>query len=156
MRIGFLLALFALCLSSCSAKSNLKSAITGMKKSAQSVQASAPVESAGLQLPQSMKLLVGAGGIYAAFLYYGTLQEDVFRYKAADGTMFKAAWFLQFLGTNCSYVFFSSRYPNILFHPRSFLTSHFLLCLSYVHRGPRERHYRWRGHAARRPHLGPA
>ncbi|KAJ1419191.1 UAA transporter [Ochromonadaceae sp. CCMP2298] len=63
-----------------------------------SVQASVPTEKeAGLQLPQSMKLLVGAGGIYAAFLYYGTLQEDVFRYKAADGAMFKAAWFLQFL-----------------------------------------------------------
>ena len=51
-----------------------------------------------VQLPQAAKLLIGAGGIYAAFLYYGTLQEDVFHYKAADGSMFKAAWFLQFLG----------------------------------------------------------
>jgi hypothetical protein len=45
-----------------------------------------------------MKLVMGAGGIYAAFLYYGTLQEDVFHYKAADGSAFKAAWFLQALG----------------------------------------------------------
>lgn len=48
-------------------------------------------------LPDAIKLLIGAGGIYAAFLYYGSLQEDVFRYKAADGTSFKQAWFLQVL-----------------------------------------------------------
>lgn len=52
---------------------------------------------AAVGLPQPVKLLIGAGGIYAAFLYYGTLQEDVFHYKAADGSGFKAAWFLQFL-----------------------------------------------------------
>eukprot|EP01032_Pedospumella_encystans_P018039 gene18039-20549_t len=52
---------------------------------------------APIQIPQSAKLIIGAGGIYAAFLYYGTLQEDVFHYKAADGSKFKAAWFLQFL-----------------------------------------------------------
>lgn len=49
-------------------------------------------------IPKSLKLIFGAGGIYAAFLYYGTLQEDVFHYTASDGTMFKAAWFLQALG----------------------------------------------------------
>jgi len=48
-------------------------------------------------LPSAVKLLIGAGGIYAAFLYYGSLQEDVFRYTAADGTQFKQAWFLQVL-----------------------------------------------------------
>lgn len=48
-------------------------------------------------LPDSMKLLIGAGGIYAAFLYYGSLQEDVFRFVAEDGTGFKQAWFLQVL-----------------------------------------------------------
>ena len=52
-------------------------------------------ESAGL--PSAVKLLIGAGGIYAAFLYYGSLQEDVFRYTAEDGTQFKQAWFLQVL-----------------------------------------------------------
>lgn len=50
-------------------------------------------------LPDAVKLIIGAGGIYAAFLYYGTLQEDVFHYVAADGSKFKAAWFLQTLGT---------------------------------------------------------
>jgi len=52
-------------------------------------------ESAGLPAP--VKLLIGAGGIYAAFLYYGSLQEDVFRYTAEDGSQFKQAWFLQVL-----------------------------------------------------------
>ena len=28
---------------------------------------------------------LGVGGIYASFMYYGLLQEDVFRYAAADG-----------------------------------------------------------------------
>jgi len=48
-------------------------------------------------LSDGIKLLIGAGGIYAAFLYYGSLQEDVFRYTAADETKFTQAWFLQVL-----------------------------------------------------------
>lgn len=48
-------------------------------------------------LSDSLKLIIGAGGIYGAFLYYGSLQEDVFRYTAEDGTQFKQAWFLQVL-----------------------------------------------------------
>lgn len=48
-------------------------------------------------LPSAVKLLIGAGGIYGAFLYYGSLQEDVFRYVAEDGAAFKQAWFLQVL-----------------------------------------------------------
>jgi UDP-galactose transporter B1 len=48
-------------------------------------------------LPDSIKLLIGAGGIYGAFLYYGSLQEDVFRFVASDGAAFKQAWFLQVL-----------------------------------------------------------
>lgn len=48
-------------------------------------------------LPDSVKLLIGAGGIYGAFLYYGSLQEDVFRFVAPDGNSFKQAWFLQVL-----------------------------------------------------------
>ena len=45
----------------------------------------------------ALRLVFGAGGIYAAFLFYGSLQEDVFRYEAADGAKFDHAWFLQFL-----------------------------------------------------------
>jgi len=48
-------------------------------------------------LPDGVKLLIGAGGIYAAFLYYGSLQEDVFAFKAPDDTQFRQAWFLQVL-----------------------------------------------------------
>mmetsp|Transcript_20395 Transcript_20395/g.31485 ORF Transcript_20395/g.31485 Transcript_20395/m.31485 type:complete len:420 (+) Transcript_20395:87-1346(+) len=46
---------------------------------------------------KAMQLLIGIGGIYAAFLYYGSLQEDVFRFKDSDGETFQFAWFLQFL-----------------------------------------------------------
>ena len=55
----------------------------------------ATTTSAGM--PDALKLLIGAGGIYGAFLYYGSLQEDVFRYVSADETSFKQAWFLQVL-----------------------------------------------------------
>lgn len=48
-------------------------------------------------LSDGVKLLIGAGGIYGAFLYYGSLQEDVFRFVATDGAAFKQAWFLQVL-----------------------------------------------------------
>lgn len=46
---------------------------------------------------QALQLLFGAGGIYAAFLYYGSLQEDVFRYESEDGLKFTMAWYLQVL-----------------------------------------------------------
>jgi solute carrier family 35 (UDP-galactose transporter), member B1 len=45
----------------------------------------------------ALKLLIGAGGIYAAFLYYGNLQEDVFLFQTKDGVKFTQAWFLQVL-----------------------------------------------------------
>jgi len=48
-------------------------------------------------LPDFVKLVIGAGGIFGAYLYYGSLQEDVFRYVAKDGNSFKQAWFLQVL-----------------------------------------------------------
>jgi len=51
---------------------------------------------------ETAKLLFGAGGIYAAFLYYGSLQEDVFRYKSATGAKFKEVWFLQVLEALCN------------------------------------------------------
>lgn len=92
MRIGSLVTiLLALCAQfCCGSKSALVAPKTGMKASIE--------QKTSFQLPQPAKLIIGAGGIYAAFLYYGTLQEDVFHYKAADGSKFKAAWFLQFLG----------------------------------------------------------
>ena len=49
-------------------------------------------------MPDAVKLMIGAGGIYGAFMYYGTLQEDIFSYKGVDGSKFKAVWLLQALG----------------------------------------------------------
>mmetsp|Transcript_121570 Transcript_121570/g.344488 ORF Transcript_121570/g.344488 Transcript_121570/m.344488 type:complete len:363 (+) Transcript_121570:57-1145(+) len=40
-------------------------------------------------------LMFGATGIYAAFLYCGNLNEDVFAYRAPDGARFRQPWFLQ-------------------------------------------------------------
>lgn len=44
-----------------------------------------------------VQLLIGVGGIYTAFLYYGSLQEDVLAFKSADGQKFTYSWFLQVL-----------------------------------------------------------
>ena len=71
------------------------SAKTSFKKHAE-VVAAAPVVSSST-LPEGMKLVIGAGGIYAAFLYYGAMQEEVFSFEGKDGAKFKAAWFLQVL-----------------------------------------------------------
>lgn len=44
-----------------------------------------------------LKLLIGVGGIYGAFMKYGLLQEAVFKYKSNDGTKFDQVWFLMVL-----------------------------------------------------------
>lgn len=44
-----------------------------------------------------LQLLIGTGGIYAAFLYYGSLQEDVLTFKSPSGEKFVYSWFLQVL-----------------------------------------------------------
>jgi UDP-galactose transporter B1 len=45
----------------------------------------------------ALKFLFGAGGIWCAYLYYGSLQEDVFLFTSESGDKFTQAWFLQFL-----------------------------------------------------------
>ena len=42
-----------------------------------------------VEMPAAVKLMFGAGGIYAAFMYYGVLLEDIFLYEASDGDKFK-------------------------------------------------------------------
>lgn len=41
------------------------------------------------------KLAFAACGVYCCYLYYGSLQEDVFRYVAPDGSRFVFSWTLQ-------------------------------------------------------------
>ena len=48
-------------------------------------------------LPAPVKLCIGVGGIYGAFMYYGVLQEAVFLYRSADGGQFKQVRFLMAL-----------------------------------------------------------
>jgi len=40
-------------------------------------------------------LVFGAAGIYAAFAYYGVLQEEVFTFEDKEGNAFTYGWFLQ-------------------------------------------------------------
>jgi len=51
------------------------------------------------EFSDATKIFIGAGGIYTAFIYYGSLQEDVFLYKAEDGRAFTYTWFLTVLET---------------------------------------------------------
>ncbi len=44
------------------------------------------------QSGKALKLIVGVAGIYAAFLYYGTLQEDVFHFVGAGITFIHNRW----------------------------------------------------------------
>lgn len=74
---------------------DLETLVTRGGSSTDAATATMTKESTGL--PPAIKLLIGAGGIYGAFLYYGSLQEDVFRYTAEDGSQFKQAWLLQVL-----------------------------------------------------------
>jgi len=46
-------------------------------------------------MSQGLKLLIGAGGIYASFLTYGKLHEQIFKYQSPDGEKFVFAFFLQ-------------------------------------------------------------
>jgi UDP-galactose transporter B1 len=46
---------------------------------------------------QVSRLLFGAAGIYGAYLYYGHVQEDLFKYRSIDGSSFHAVWLLQTL-----------------------------------------------------------
>lgn len=55
--------------------------------------------SAAVDWQKLVKLLIGAGGIYATFLYYGTLQEDVYSSVSPSGEKFKYVWFLQMIET---------------------------------------------------------
>jgi UDP-galactose transporter B1 len=43
----------------------------------------------------ALRLLFGAAGVYAAYLSYGHIQEDLFRFRSPiDGAKFEFAWFL--------------------------------------------------------------
>jgi UDP-galactose transporter B1 len=45
-------------------------------------------------LPSEVKLLICAGGIYASYLTFGVLQEQIFKYRGPQGERFTATLFL--------------------------------------------------------------
>lgn len=53
-------------------------------------------EKSGL-IPAPFLMIICVAGIYSSFLYYGTLQEDVFHFKNEKGEKFTQAWLLQVL-----------------------------------------------------------
>jgi hypothetical protein len=133
LSIKFLIGSVFLLFASVCAKSPLSPVTVAMKTNAR-VAASATAAKPSAGLPKGLKLLIGAGGIYSAFLYYGTLQEDVFRYKAPDGSSFKSAWFLQAMGR--SDISFNESTLNILLHARIFpLFSIFYDSFTYLFHG---------------------
>lgn len=113
---GLLLLLTLLCLvfSAQATQQIKKSSLVQIKKDSKSIEtkfnlknddASTDVPAtvianqvARAEFPQWVKLIIGAGGIYAAFLYYGSLQEDVTSFKSPSGHSFKQAWFLMAIG----------------------------------------------------------
>ena len=78
--------------------------IDELRQESTEVVAAAAVATKDAGMPEGLKLMIGAGGIYAAFLYYGAMQEEVFSFKAEDGSMFKAAWFLQVFLCFCCFL----------------------------------------------------
>lgn len=68
-----------------------------------------------------IQLLLGSAGIYASFLYYGSLQEDVLTYRSASGEKFNFPWLLQVieaganvvLGFICMSVFEGTRFGQM-------------------------------------------
>ena len=108
MKLRLLILALAVFINSCFARSsffprssivaNMKNSNVETSKISASSVTTPPAQKGSVGLPPAVKLIIGAGGIYAAFLYYGTLQEDVFHFTAPDGSKFKAAWFLQSLG----------------------------------------------------------
>lgn len=49
-------------------------------------------------------LIFGAAGVYAAFLYYGNMQEEVFLFEDSKGQKFTQAWLLQAIEALCNVV----------------------------------------------------
>uniref|UniRef100_A0A7S0QTJ5 Uncharacterized protein n=1 Tax=Pyramimonas obovata TaxID=1411642 RepID=A0A7S0QTJ5_9CHLO len=48
-------------------------------------------------MANAVQLLIGAGGIYGAFIYYGVLQEGIYNYVGKDGSKFNFTLFLLLL-----------------------------------------------------------
>jgi solute carrier family 35 (UDP-galactose transporter), member B1 len=53
---------------------------------------------------QAVKLCFGAAGVYACYLAYGHIQEDIYRYEGEDGSKFTSVWLLQVLECACNVV----------------------------------------------------
>jgi len=55
-------------------------------------------------LRRSAQLLFGVSGVYASYICYGVLQEQLFSYRSAGGKAFQFVWFLQVMESIASLV----------------------------------------------------
>jgi solute carrier family 35 (UDP-galactose transporter), member B1 len=79
-------------------KPNTTTAVTdNVSLSKNSTNNTTTATAASSPVNKARQLLVGAAGIYGAYLYYGNVQEDLFRYRSVGGTGFTYVWFLQVL-----------------------------------------------------------
>eukprot|EP00928_Gymnodinium_smaydae_P099039 TRINITY_DN9350_c0_g3_i1.p1 TRINITY_DN9350_c0_g3~~TRINITY_DN9350_c0_g3_i1.p1 ORF type:complete len:357 (+),score=35.14 TRINITY_DN9350_c0_g3_i1:67-1137(+) len=58
-----------------------------------------------MAIPSCLKLCIGVVGIYASFLVYGSLWEDILFYEAPDGERFTWSWTLQVFEAASNVVF---------------------------------------------------
>ena len=79
--------------------------IESKPSAASPVAPSSPTIAASTKQASAWHLVVGVLGIYGSFLYYGSLQEDVFRYESPSGQRFQQAWFLQVLESLANVLF---------------------------------------------------
>ena len=49
----------------------------------------------GFSQRRTSLLIYGTAGIYMSYLYYGHVQEDLFRYRSPSGEAFRSVWLLQ-------------------------------------------------------------
>lgn len=99
MQVSALLLLLFICLVESKKPSSLKLKSRGelvnrMAKDNRLKNPSKPAIVAVEDSTSILNLLFGAGGIYACYLYYGTLQEEVTSFVSASGEKFKAPWML--------------------------------------------------------------
>jgi len=56
----------------------------------------------GSESVQLFKLCFGAAGVYACYLAYGHVQEEIFRYRGSNQERFQQVWFLQVMECACN------------------------------------------------------
>lgn len=68
-----------------------------LQKQASSLDESTSGATGIAALPSELRLIICAGGIYACYLTYGILQEEIYKYRGPNGEKFTATLFILFV-----------------------------------------------------------